>query len=147
MPATQTQKSLQGSAWTLGAPVSRTLDSTSACTFSAVSTWATPTISASEGVQLSSGLAPSRPPLPRQSGSLRSQQSVDYRQGQPLMPQESAFHRLPLDDADTLKGSVAPSQDEHEGKPISQPLEPSAEDKLMHEPPRSKLYFAPRLIL
>ncbi|RYO30217.1 hypothetical protein AA0111_g5574 [Alternaria arborescens] len=99
MPATQTQKSLQGSAWTFGAPVSRTLDNTSACTFSAVSTWATPTISASEVVQLSSGLAPSRPPLHHQSGSLRPQQSVDYRQGQTL--------------------------------------EPSAEDTLMHEPPRT----------
>ena len=109
MPATQTQKSLQGSAWTFGAPVSRTLDNTSACTFSTVSTWATPTISASEGVQLSSGLAPSRPPLHHQSGSLRPQQSVDYRQGQTL--------------------------------------EPSAEDTLMHEPPQSKFYFVPRLIL
>lgn len=147
MPATHTQKSLQGSAWTFGAPVSRTLDSTSACTLPAVSTWATPTISASEGVQLSSGLVPSRPPLHHQSGSLRSQQSVDYRQGQPLMPQESAFHRLPLDEADTSKGSDTHPQDEHKGKPISQPLEPSAEDTLMHEPPRSKFYFAPPLIL
>ncbi|KAH6861497.1 hypothetical protein B0T12DRAFT_480212 [Alternaria alternata] len=137
MPATQTQKPLQGSAWKFGAPASGTLDSTSACTFSAVSTWATPTISASEVVQLSSGLAPSRPPLYHQSGSLRSQQGSDYRQGHPLMPQESVFHRLPLDDADTLKGSVAPSQDEHTGKPNSQPLEPSAEDTLMHEPPRT----------
>ncbi|CAI9628528.1 unnamed protein product [Alternaria burnsii] len=137
MPATQTQKPLQGSAWTFGASASGILDSTSACKLPAVSTWATPTVSASEGVQLSSGLAPSRPPLHHQSGSLQSQKSVDYRQGQPLMPQKSAFHGLPLDEADTLKGSDAHPQEEHKDKPISEPLEPSAEDKLMHEPPQT----------
>jgi hypothetical protein len=86
---------------------------------SVTSSWATPTISASQGVQSSSGFTPSRFSQNYQPAKSQPQQPVAYQLGQPPMVQESAFHGLPLDDSN---------------------IEPSNEDVLMHEAPHSKIH-------
>lgn len=137
-PAAQTQGSIPGSSWVFGTPVSKGLDPTPTNTPSAVSTWATPTISAMHSVKLSSAFAPSKLGLQHQPASFQSQPNLGHHFGQLPMAQESAFYGRPLDSRVTSEGFLTTPQDGHENKPVSQPLRPEDEDVLMHEAPRSK---------
>ena len=130
----------------------------------ASSPWATPTISASQGLQSTSGFASSRLYQAHQPDNFQSQQSVGYQSGPSSMFRESAFHGLPRDDhralrkeghAYYLNGSIESSQDlgrkdrfgpdsvpNHATKSVESDLCKSVSngmDTMVHEAPRSKL--------
>ena len=132
--------------------------------FSASSPWATPTISASQGLQSTNSFAPSRLSQDHQQDKFQPRQSVGYQSGHSSMFQESAFHGLPRDDHGALRqeghayylnGSIESSQDlrrrdrfgpdsvpDHATKSVESDLRKSGSngmDTMMHEAPRSKL--------